>query len=230
LRSCVEDHAPGHCVRRLALWVVAGAVALGFWWREHPSPCPYGLRLWLVLPRPVITWRRLIDILSPREGERILEIGAGTGYYALRGAERVGKSGRLDVLDIQKSMLDHLAARARERGLGTELAAARDQGGIQLRASRRRAARLLRSISSSDRRRTRARARAHPARAGGARSLAANGTRTSARSTPSPARHCRPRSAPRTGAREALPRSLAAAELYARRPLRGLRTTGGPAC
>lgn len=118
MRSCAQDDSSGHRVRRLVLWVVAGAAALGFWWREHPSPCPYGLRVWLVLPRPVITWRRLIDILSPREGERMLEIGAGTGYYALRVAERVGKSGRLDALDIQQSMLDHLATRARERGLG----------------------------------------------------------------------------------------------------------------
>ena len=114
---CAKNHERRHRVRPLVLSVVGGAVALGFWWREHPSPCPYGLRVWLVLPRPVITWRRLIDVLSPREGERILEIGAGTGYYALRVAERVGKTGQVDALDIQRLMLDHLTTRARERGL-----------------------------------------------------------------------------------------------------------------
>ncbi len=47
----------------------------------------------------------------------MLEIGAGTGYYALPVAERLGSSGCLDALDIQQSMLSRLARRARERGL-----------------------------------------------------------------------------------------------------------------
>lgn len=99
------------------LSVVSLAAGAGYWWRKHPSPCPYGLRLWLVIPRPVITWRRLIKMLEPQPGERILEVGAGTGYYALRVAESVGPSGRLDALDIQPAMLDHLAAKAREKGI-----------------------------------------------------------------------------------------------------------------
>jgi len=102
---------------RRTRWTIGGLIALGFWWREHPSPCPYSLRVWLVIPRPVITWRRLIDVLSPREGERVLEIGAGTGYYAIPVAKRVGPTGRVDALDIQPKMLEHLQRRAREQGV-----------------------------------------------------------------------------------------------------------------
>lgn len=107
----------GRVCRRAGLAIAAGLAGLGYWWRKHPSPCPYGLRVWLVLPRPVITWRRLIKLLVPQPGERILEVGAGTGYYAIRVAKRLGPSGRLDALDIQQSMLDHLAERAHKVGV-----------------------------------------------------------------------------------------------------------------
>ena len=103
--------------RRLAL--LAGAAVLGAaaWWRRHPSACPYSQRFWVEAPHPFITRERLRDILAPQAGERLLEVGPGTGYYALPVAEWISPGGQLDVLDVQQEMLDHTLRRARERGI-----------------------------------------------------------------------------------------------------------------
>jgi ubiquinone/menaquinone biosynthesis C-methylase UbiE len=93
--------------------VAAGAV----WWRTHPSACPYGQRFWVQPPHPIITRRRLRDTLEPRPGERVLEVGPGTGYYTLDMAEWVGPQGRVDIFDLQRQMLDHTMRRASERDL-----------------------------------------------------------------------------------------------------------------
>jgi ubiquinone/menaquinone biosynthesis C-methylase UbiE len=50
-------------------------------------------------------------------GERLLEVGPGTGYYAVPVAEWIGPSGSLELLDVQQDFLDHTARRAAERGL-----------------------------------------------------------------------------------------------------------------
>jgi ubiquinone/menaquinone biosynthesis C-methylase UbiE len=87
------------------------------WLRRHPSACPYALRLSLQPPHPLITRSRLREILEPQPGERILEIGPGTGFYTLPIAEWVGPHGRLDILDVQRGMLDDTISRAGERGI-----------------------------------------------------------------------------------------------------------------
>ncbi len=87
------------------------------WWRRHPSACPYSQRFWLEPPHPLITRARLREILAPEPGERILEIGPGTGYYTLPLARWIGPGGQLDVLDLQQAMLDTTMRRARESGL-----------------------------------------------------------------------------------------------------------------
>lgn len=97
---------------------VAGAVlGAALWWRKHPSACPYGQRFWVEAPHPFITRDRLRAVLDPKPGERILEVGPGTGYYTLDIAERVGPEGQVDILDIQQKMVDHTMRRAGERGL-----------------------------------------------------------------------------------------------------------------
>nr|WP_280859635.1 methyltransferase domain-containing protein [Streptomyces sp. SAI-144] len=58
-------------------------------------------------------------VLRPRPGERILEIGPGTGLQSLHVAPQLGPEGRLDVLDIQQEMLDHVMCRAERDGLAT---------------------------------------------------------------------------------------------------------------
>jgi ubiquinone/menaquinone biosynthesis C-methylase UbiE len=102
--------------RALGLFVIAvGGAAL--WWRKNPSACPYGQRFWVQAPHPVISRDRLRLILAPQPGERVLEIGPGTGYYTLDMAEWVGPDGRVEIFDLQQEFLDHVGKRAAERGL-----------------------------------------------------------------------------------------------------------------
>jgi ubiquinone/menaquinone biosynthesis C-methylase UbiE len=101
-----------------ALAVAAAAVAgTALWWRKNPSACPYSQRFWVQAPHPLITRARLREILGPQPGERVLEIGPGTGYYTLDLAEWTGPEGAIELLDLQQEMLDHTIRRAREHGL-----------------------------------------------------------------------------------------------------------------
>jgi ubiquinone/menaquinone biosynthesis C-methylase UbiE len=84
--------------------------------RKNPSACPYSLRFSLELPRPFVTRSRLGEILSPESGERVLEVGPGTGYYSLHAARWLEPDGTLEVLDIQQDMLDHTMQRAQALG------------------------------------------------------------------------------------------------------------------
>jgi len=112
-------------IKRVGLLAGAAALAGGLWWRRHPSACPYSQRLWVELPHPLITRTRLREALAPQPGERLLEVGPGTGYYALDVAEWLGPDGRLDVFDVQQEMLDHTLRRAEERGVAASLVAVR---------------------------------------------------------------------------------------------------------
>jgi ubiquinone/menaquinone biosynthesis C-methylase UbiE len=103
---------------------LAGAALLGaaLWWRRNPSACPYNQRFWVEAPHPLITRPRLREALAPAPGQRVLEVGPGTGYYALEVAGWIAPGGRLDVFDLQQQMLDHTLRRAEERGLANIVA------------------------------------------------------------------------------------------------------------
>jgi ubiquinone/menaquinone biosynthesis C-methylase UbiE len=103
--------------RRLALLSGAAVLGAAAWWRRNPSACPYSQRFWVEAPHPFITRERLREILAPRAGEQLLEVGPGTGYYTLPVAHRVGSTGRVHVFDVQQEMLDHTMRRARAEGL-----------------------------------------------------------------------------------------------------------------
>jgi ubiquinone/menaquinone biosynthesis C-methylase UbiE len=105
-------------VKKLLLAIGAAVVGVALWWRKNPSACPYSQRFWVQAPHPGITRERMRRILEPTPGERVLEIGPGTGYYTLDLAEWVGAEGSVEILDVQQEMLDHTMERARERGLG----------------------------------------------------------------------------------------------------------------
>ena len=106
-------------MRRVVPFALGGTVlAAALWWRKHPSACPYGQRFWVEAPHPFITRARLREVLAPQPGERILEVGPGTGYYTLDVAEWVSPGGQLDIFDLQQAMLDHTMRRAGERGVG----------------------------------------------------------------------------------------------------------------
>jgi SAM-dependent methyltransferase len=105
---------------KLRKLVFGAALAVGgaaLWWRKNPSACPYSQRFWVEAPHPFITRARLKAVLEAKQGERVLEVGPGTGYYTLDVAEWVGPDGSVDILDLQQEMLDHTMRRAAERNL-----------------------------------------------------------------------------------------------------------------
>ncbi len=98
---------------------LAGMAALAALVRErtHPAACPYSQRWMLHFPRPWLSTDRLIEVLEPRPGELLLEVGPGTGVQTLPVAERLGPGGTLHAFDVQQEMLDSLMRRATERGI-----------------------------------------------------------------------------------------------------------------
>jgi SAM-dependent methyltransferase len=101
-----------------ALLLAAGAAIWATRARRNPTACPYSQRLFLDLPRPFMRRQTLRDMLELAPGERVLEVGPGTGYYSLDVARQIAPDGQLDVLDLQQSMLDELMRRAAARGIG----------------------------------------------------------------------------------------------------------------
>ena len=97
----------------------AAGLGVALWWRRNPSACPYSQRFWVQAPHPWITRERLLEALAPAGGERLLEIGPGTGYYTLDVARRAGT---LDIFDLQQEMLDHTMQRAGEAGIDNVVA------------------------------------------------------------------------------------------------------------
>jgi ubiquinone/menaquinone biosynthesis C-methylase UbiE len=55
-----------------------------------------------------------------------LEIGPGTGLQALHVARQLTDAGRLDIVDIQDEMLDHVMRRARAQGIASIVPARAD--------------------------------------------------------------------------------------------------------
>lgn len=95
----------------------AATLAAALWWRKNPSACPYGQRFWVEAPHPFITRDRLREVLRPQPGERLLELGVGTGYYSCELAEWVAPGGTLELFDLQQKFLDHTMQAATDRGL-----------------------------------------------------------------------------------------------------------------
>lgn len=103
--------------RHLLGAAAAATLAAALWWRKNPSACPYGQRFWVEAPHPIISRDRLRSVLRPLPGERLLEIGVGTGYYSHDLAEWVAPEGKLELFDLQQEFLDHVMRGAAERGL-----------------------------------------------------------------------------------------------------------------
>jgi SAM-dependent methyltransferase len=98
----------------------AASVALvgaGLWWRRYTTPFPYSLRWMLGKELPYLTRDRLLELLAPGPGERMLEIGPGTGLYTVPVARAVRPGGTVDVLDVQQEMLDHTVRAAAQEQL-----------------------------------------------------------------------------------------------------------------
>jgi len=59
----------------------------------------------------------VIMALDLKEGERIADIGAGSGYFAFRLARHVGETGRVFAVDISPDMILHMNRAIRDMGI-----------------------------------------------------------------------------------------------------------------
>ncbi len=93
------------------------------WWARlrgtlQARPCPY--RFAWVLDLPMRAWsagaEKIVGAFGLEAGERVLEIGPGTGYYSIHAARLVGPEGAFIALDIQLPMLLELRRRNAEAG------------------------------------------------------------------------------------------------------------------
>ncbi len=71
---CMKKRRTALITGGLVPGAAAGLLAYVTRQRKDPSACPYGLRFSLDLPHPFVTRSRLREILSPRPGERVLEV------------------------------------------------------------------------------------------------------------------------------------------------------------
>lgn len=56
--------------------------------------------------------QRVMDVLGLKEGSNVADIGAGSGWFTVRAARRVGSSGRVYAVDINRDYLKYIEARA----------------------------------------------------------------------------------------------------------------------
>src|SRR5690349_11701563 len=61
--------------------------------------------------------RRYLDMLAPQPGERILDVGGGTGLATIEIARRIAPSGRVVAIDASPPLLDYAKTSAAALGL-----------------------------------------------------------------------------------------------------------------
>lgn len=60
---------------------------------------------------------KLVDHLLIKQGDVIADIGAGTGYFTVLFAQRVGKNGMVYAVDVDENMVKSVEKRAQKDGL-----------------------------------------------------------------------------------------------------------------
>lgn len=105
----------------LALIALTGPACAkrGLTHRSHrPTPTAELVRRWESSERAA--WQKpdeVVALLAPKAGQAVADIGAGSGYFAVRFANAVGPKGRVYAVDIDRELMAHVARRAREQTL-----------------------------------------------------------------------------------------------------------------
>lgn len=60
---------------------------------------------------------RIMDVLGIKEGSNVADIGAGSGWFTVRAARRVGASGAVYAVEINSEYLKHIEDRAKTENL-----------------------------------------------------------------------------------------------------------------
>ncbi len=59
---------------------------------------------------------RVMDILQISDGKSVADIGAGSGWFTVRAAKRVGEKGKVFAVEINQEYINHIATRAKDEG------------------------------------------------------------------------------------------------------------------
>jgi len=59
---------------------------------------------------------RVMDLLGIRAGSSVADIGAGSGWFSVRAAQRVGPAGTVYAVDINDEYINHIKSRAEKEG------------------------------------------------------------------------------------------------------------------
>jgi len=62
--------------------------------------------------------QKVIEALALRPGERVADLGSGSGYFTYRLAEAVGPQGKVYAVDVDREMNDLLAKANKEKNIG----------------------------------------------------------------------------------------------------------------
>ena len=61
--------------------------------------------------------KQVIEALALRPGDRIADLGSGGGYFTFRFSKAVGAAGKVYAVDVDRDLLEYIAARAHDEGL-----------------------------------------------------------------------------------------------------------------
>ena len=102
----------------LGLGAAATVGAAALWWRKNPSACPYGQRFWVEAPHPIIDPRAPARRAAPGgRASGCWRSGPAPATTRSTSPSGSGRTGRIEIFDLQQEFLDHVAGRAAERGL-----------------------------------------------------------------------------------------------------------------
>jgi SAM-dependent methyltransferase len=62
--------------------------------------------------------QRVMDILGIREGAHVADVGAGSGWFTVRAAKRVGSTGIVYAVDINPEAIAYINRRTQQDGIG----------------------------------------------------------------------------------------------------------------
>lgn len=80
-------------------------------------------------------WDRRYDIIKAldlKTGQRVADVGAGTGFFSLIMAEKVGPEGKVYAVDISKNFVDGVMERAKQAGFKNMIGVVNDQKSVRL--------------------------------------------------------------------------------------------------
>jgi ubiquinone/menaquinone biosynthesis C-methylase UbiE len=60
---------------------------------------------------------RVMDLLAMREGSAVADIGAGSGWFTVRAARRVGPQGLVYAVEINEEYVNHIKSRAEKESI-----------------------------------------------------------------------------------------------------------------